>query len=86
MRFLMVLLLIIGVVALMVAAFAVISYGLGVYVHFREGVVASPGDREPCAQCIADRDWYLTLPFWKQNALSAWWWANRFQWAAEGCR
>ena len=86
MQILMVLLLIIGVVVLMAAVFVGISYGLGVYAHSREGVMASPGDRDPCAQCIADRDWYMTLPLWKQNALSAWWWVNRFQWAAKGCR
>jgi hypothetical protein len=86
MQILTVLLLIIGVVVLMAAAFAGISYGLGVTMHSREGVVASPGDRDPCAQCIADRDWYMTLPMWKQNALLAWWWANRFQCAARGCR
>jgi hypothetical protein len=86
MQILTVLLLIIGVVVLMAAAFAGISYGLGVTMHSREGVVASPGDRDPCAQCIADRDWYMTLPMWKQNALLAWWWTNRFQCAARGCR
>lgn len=86
MQILTVLLLIIGVVVVMAAAFAGISYGLGVYVHSREGVMASPGDRDPCAQCVADRDWYMALPSWKQNALLAWWWANRFQWAAKGCR
>lgn len=86
MQILMVLLLIIGVVVVMAAAFAGISYGLGVYVHSHEGVMASLGDRDPCAQCAADRDWYMTLPIWKQNALLAWWWANRFQWAAKGCR
>ena len=86
MQFVIVLLLIVGVVVLMAAVFVAISYGLGVYVYSREGVMASPGDRDPCAQCSADRDWYMTLPLWKQNALSAWWWANRFQWAAKWCK
>jgi hypothetical protein len=86
MKFLVVLLLIIGVVVLMAAVFVSISYGLGVYVHSHEGVMPSLDDRDPCAQCNADRDWYMTLPSWKQNALSAWWWVNRYQWAAKGCR
>jgi hypothetical protein len=86
MQIVMVLLLIFGVVVLMAAAFAGMSYGLGVYVYSREGIMSSPGDKNPCAQCIADRDWYLSLPSWKQNALLAWWWANRFLWAARGCR
>lgn len=86
MQILMVLLLIIGVVVLMAAVFVGISYGLGAYMHSREGVMPSPGYRDPCAQCIADRDWYMTLPLWKQNALSAWWWANRFQCATKGCK
>jgi len=86
MTFLLVLLLIIGVVVVMAAVFVGISYGLGVYLHTSAGVVPGPDDRDPCAQCIADRDWYMTLPLWKQNALSVWWWVNRYQWAAKGCR
>jgi len=86
MRFITLSLLIIGVAVLMVAAFVGISYALGVHLHRRNGTIAFATERDPCAQCNADRDWYLTLPYWQQTAITAWWWINRFQWAAKGCR
>lgn len=86
MQFLTVLLLIIGVAVVMAAAFAVISFGFGVHLYGREGNRADPADKDPCAQCNADRDWYTSLPLWKQTAMTAWWWANRFQCVAKGCR
>jgi len=86
MQFIMVLLLIIGVAVLMVACFIGISYALGVHLNRRDGTIAFATERDPCAQCNADRDWYLTLPSWQQTAITAWWWANRFQWAAKGYR
>ena len=86
MQFILLLLLIIGVVVLMVAAFVGISYALGVHLYRRDGTIAFATERDPCAQYTADRDWYQTLPSWQQTAITAWWWVNRFQWAAKGGR
>ena len=86
MQVLMVLLLIIGVAVLTVAGFMGISYALGVHLYRRDGTGSGSIEPDPCGQCNADRDWYLTLPYWQQTAIAAWWWVNRFQWAAKGCR
>lgn len=86
MQYLMVLLVIIGVLMLGVAALLAISYGLGALMYSRDGIRADPSDADPCAQCHADRDWFEGLPIWKQNVVTAWWWANRYTCAAKGCR
>jgi len=86
MQIILLLLLIIGVAVLMVAGFAGISFAVGLHLYRRNGTIAFASERDPCAQCNADRDWYLTLPYWQQTAITAWWWINRFQWAAKGCR
>lgn len=85
MQVIMILLLIIGVAVLMGAGFAGLSYALGMHLYRRGGTIAFASERDPCAQCNADRDWYLSLPYWQQIAVTAWWWANRVQWAAKGC-
>ena len=86
MQVLLLLLLIIGVVVLTIAGFAGISFALGAHLYRRDGHRVVVTERDPCAQCNADRDWYLTLPYWQQTTITAWWWVNRFQWAAKGCR
>lgn len=86
MQHLMVLLLIIGVIVLMVAVVLGISYGIGAALNAREGVRADPANKDPCAQCQADRDWYEDLPIWKRNLVTAWWLANRYLCAIKGCR
>ena len=86
MQFITLLLLIVGVAVLMVVFFSAVSYALGVHLYSRGGTIALATERDPCAQCNADRDWYLALPYWQQTAITAWWWANRFQWAAKGCK
>ena len=86
MTFLVVLLLIIGVIVVMVAALLGISFAAGTHFYSREHPRVSSTDKDPCAQCNADRDWYLGLPLWKQNLTAAWWWANRVACASKGCR
>lgn len=86
MQHLMVLLLIIGVIVLMVAVVLGISYGIGAALNAREGARADPANKDPCAQCQADRDWYEDLPIWKRNLVTAWWLANRYLCAIKGCR
>jgi len=86
MQFIMLVLLIIGVSVLMVAGFVGISYAFGMHLYRRNGTIAFATERDPCAQCNTDRDWYQTLPSWQQTAITAWWWVNRFQWAAKGCK
>lgn len=86
MQVLTVLLLIVGVGVLAIAGFVGISYGLGVHLYRRDSTRFGATGRDPCAQSYADRDWYLALPLWQQTAITAWWWANRFQWAAKGCK
>lgn len=86
MQVLIVLLLIVGAAVLTVAGISGISYALGLHLYRRDGTRSGATERDPCAQCYADRDWYLTLPYWQQTAITAWWWVNRFQWAAKGCR
>jgi hypothetical protein len=86
MQLILLLLLIIGVVVVMAAGFAGISYAFGMHLYRRNGTLAFATERDPCAQCNADRDWYLALPYWQQTVITAWWWANRFQWASKGCR
>jgi hypothetical protein len=85
-NFLTLIVLIIGVAVMMVVFLSAVSYALGVHLNGRGGTVAFASDRDPCAQCNADRDWYMTLPYWQQTAITAWWWANRFHWAAKGCK
>jgi len=86
MTFLVVLLLIIGVIVVMVAALLGLSFAAGAHLNSRECPRASRAGADPCAQCNADRDWYLALPLWKQNITAAWWWANRVVCAGKGCR
>ena len=86
MTFLMILLLIVGGFVVTAAGLLGLSYGLGAHLYSRERPRASEAGADPCAQCNADRDWYLTLPYWQQNAIAAWWWANRFQCVTKGCR
>ncbi len=85
MQFLMVLLVMIGVIVLMLAALAGISYGIGAYMNSHDGAGADPSDTDPCAQCRADRYWYEDLPIWKQNLVTVWWLANRYRCSAKGC-
>jgi hypothetical protein len=86
MQLILLLLLIIGVAVVMTASFAGISYAVGLHFYGRNGTIALATERDPCAQCNADRDWYLSLPYWQQCVISAWWWANRLRWAAKGCK
>ena len=86
MQVLMVFVLMIGVTVLTVSGIAGISFALGWHLHQRRGTRSGATERDPCAQCYADRDWYLTLPYWQHNAIAAWWWANRFQCVTKGCR
>lgn len=86
MTFLVVLLLIIGVIVVMAAALLGLSFAAGMHLNSRECPRASPAGADPCAQCNADRDWYLGLPLWKQNMTAAWWWTNRVTCAGKGCR
>jgi hypothetical protein len=86
MQVVMILLLIIGVSVLMAVGLSSISYALGLHLYRRDSTRFGAIERNPCAQCYADRDWYLTLPDWQQIAIAAWWWVNRFQWAAKGCK
>ena len=86
MTFLVILLLIIGVIVVMAAALVGLSFGAGAHFYKRECPRAGHSGSDPCAQCNADRDWYLALPLWKQNLTAAWWWANRVACANKGCR
>jgi hypothetical protein len=86
MQFLTLMVLIIGVAVVMVVFLSAVSYAFGVHLNGRSGTVALKSDRDPCAQSNADRDWYFSLPYWQQTAITAWWWANRFHWAAKGCK
>jgi len=86
MQFLALLFLMLGVVVIMIAGFLGLSYGVGVYWYSREGALIRAADPNPCAQCDADRDWYQSLPIWKRNVITAWWWANRLTWASKGCK
>jgi hypothetical protein len=86
MQYLMVLFLIIGIIVLMIAAILGISYGIGMYLNNREGARADPSNKDPCAQCQADREWYEGLPIWQQNVVTAWWLVNRYQWTQKGCQ
>jgi hypothetical protein len=86
MQFLALLFLMLGVVVIMFAAFLALSYGAGVYWYSREGAVIRNADPNPCAQCDADQDWFVSQPVWKRNVITAWWWANRLTWAGKGCK
>lgn len=86
MQILALLFLMLGVVVIMFAAFVCLSYSAGVYWYSREGAVIRRPDPNPCAQCDADQDWYLTQSIWKRNVIAAWWWANRLTWAGKGCK
>ena len=81
-----ILLLIIGVIVVMTAAFVGISFLAGTHFYSRECKQTRAADADPCAQCNTDRDWYEGLPLWKQNLVSAWWWANRIACATKGCK
>jgi len=85
MTFLTVLVLMVGVFVVMVAGFLGLSYALGTYFRSHGGARVSAADKDPCAQCNADRDWHYALPLWKQNLVSVWWWANRIRCGAKGC-
>ena len=85
MQVLMVLLLIIGIIVLMIAILMGISYGAGTVLSSREGARVDPSNKDPCAQCQADRDWYEGLPIWKQNVVTVWWLANRYLCSVKGC-
>ena len=86
MQYLMVLFLIIGIIVLMIAAILGISYGIGRFLNTRDGARADPSNKDPCAQCQADREWYEGLPIWQQNVVTAWWLVNRYQWTQKGCQ
>ena len=86
MQLILLLLLIIGVAVVMTASFAGISYAWDCISTAATGRSLLRPERSPCAQCNADRDWYLSLPYWQQCVISAWWWANRLRWAAKGCK
>jgi hypothetical protein len=85
MQFLMVLLVMIGVIVLMLAGLAGISYGVGAFMNSRDGSGADPSDTDPCAQCRADLNWYEDLPIWKRNLVTVWWLANRYRCSEKGC-
>jgi hypothetical protein len=86
MTFVVILLLIIGVIVVMAVALVGLSFAAGRQFYSRECPRVSRTETDPCAQCSADRDWYLALPLWKQNLTAAWWWANRVLCANKGCR
>jgi len=56
MQLILLLLLIIGVAVVMTASFAGISYAVGLHFYGRNGTIALATERDPCAQCNADRD------------------------------
>jgi hypothetical protein len=85
MQYLMVLLLSFGVLLLMLAVVLGISYAIGISLRSR-AAGPDPADKDPCAQCRADRDWYETLPVWQQNCVTVWWLANRYQCSTKGCQ
>jgi len=85
MQILMVLLLIIGIIVLMIAIIMGISYGIGTLMNSRNGTRADPSNKDPCAQCQADRDWYEGLPSSTQNVVTVWWLANRYLCSVKGC-
>ena len=86
MQYFMVLLVSVGVIVLMVSAVLGISYGIGTLLYSKTGKRPDPGNTDPCAQCLADREWYEELPIWKQNVVTAWWLANRYLCAVRGCK
>jgi len=75
-----------GIVILVLAAVLGISYGIGAYLNSRSGKRVDAADKDPCAQCQADRDWYDELPGWQQIVVTAWWLVNRYLWSAKGCQ
>lgn len=83
MQYLMVLLVSAGVFLLMVAVVLGLSYALGAALRSR----ASPPDStaDPCTRFQADRDWYEGLPIWQRSLITAWWLANRYLSAVNGC-
>jgi hypothetical protein len=86
MTFFMILMLIVGVFVATVVALLGISYVLGLHLYSRECTQVARTGADPCAQCDTDRDWFQGLPLWKQNMVSAWWWANRIRCGAKGCK
>lgn len=85
MQYLMVLIVMAGIFLVMAAAIAGMSYALGVAMHSR-AALADTGVSDACAQCEADREWYVGLPAWQRSVALAWWLANRYACAAKGCR
>ena len=86
MTFLMVLLVMIGGFVVMAWSVLGLSYALGRHLHASKCPKAKPSAAEPCAQCDADRDWYLGLPMWEQNLMTGWWLVNRIVWNTKGCK
>ena len=85
MQVLMVLLLIFGIIVLMIAIIMGISYAAGTVLSAREGARVDPSNKDPCAQCNAERDWYEGLPPLKQNVVTVWWLVNRYLCSLKGC-
>ena len=85
MHYLVVLLLIVGIIVLMLAVLLGISYGIGAFMNSRDGTRADPSNKDPCAQCQAERDWYDGLPTWKQNLMTVWWLVHRYLCSMKGC-
>ena len=85
MQVLMVLLLIFGIVVLMIAIIMGISYAVGTVLSAREGARVDASNKDPCAQCNAERDWYEALPPLKQNMVTVWWLVNRYLCSLKGC-
>jgi flagellar basal body-associated protein FliL len=85
--FLALTILIIIVVIVIVAIILAVSFAIGVATYSAPNTdQTQPMNTDPCAQCNADKSWYLSLPDWRQNATVAWWWANRAACAIKGCK
>ena len=85
MQVLMVLLLIFGIIVLMIAVVMGISYAAGSVLSSRQGARVDASNKDPCAQCNADRDWYEGLDPLKQNLVTVWWLVNRYLCSLKGC-
>ena len=86
MQYLMVLFLIVCIIVLMIAIVGGISYGVGRFLNTRDGGKADPSNKDPCAQCQADREWYEGLAPGQQNLVTVWWLVNRYLCSAKGCQ
>jgi len=84
MQYLMVLLVMAGIVLVMAAVLAGMSYALGMAMYSR-AALAQVITTDACAQCEADREWYEGLPAWQRSLVLAWWLANRYACASKGC-